>query len=269
VKALKMRIRPGLLGLLAAIAVSGAASAQPCTTAALSVYLTVASCTVGDKTFSDFSFANNIGGSGVALTSNDITVAPEMTMDGPGLLFSSDAITVTQETAITSPTFIDVSLDYTVTAGSGFQIDDAGLVIAGEISGNGEGSVTEFLTASPSGMSLPMLGAVLPATSDTVIFTTSVDDVDVLDDILVELPPGDTGSANISDISQQFSQISVVPEPTTFAMLVMGLLGLSIARLRTRTRPAAQRSRFRADGALSRRADRLIRTLRPSAERRK
>jgi len=100
---------------------------------------------VGDKTYSDFSFFSSAGGSGVAPTSDDITVTPEITADGPGLQFSSDAITVTQGTAS------DIDLAYTVTAGGGFLIDDADLGVTGNISGDGQGRVTDFLTASSSG----------------------------------------------------------------------------------------------------------------------
>ncbi len=231
VKPLKMTINLGLLGLLAAAAFSGAASAQPCTTASFSAYLT-GPCTVGDKTFSDFAFDSTAGGSGVALTSDDVTVAPELTADGPGLLFSSSAITVTQGTPITLASFVDVVLGYTVTAGSGFQIDDADLVIAGGTDGAGQGNVTDFLTASSSGTSLPLLSVALPATTDMVTFPM-VDAVDVFKDILVEVPAGGIGSANITTVSQPFSQ-SAIPEPPTLALLSVGLLGFATARLRRR-----------------------------------
>lgn len=223
-KDLAKRIRLGLLGLLAVAAASGNASAQPCTPASLSNYL-MGSCTVGNTTFSDLLFSPTSGGSGVAPAAADITVAPEMSADGPGLIFSSSAITVSQGTAITSDTFVDVTLAYTVTAASGYQIDDANLALAGTIDGAGEGNVTEFLSASSTSLSVA-----LPATTDMVVFPTSVDAVDVLNDILVEVPAGQTGSADVTSVSQQLSQVSTVPEPPTIVILSIGLLGLALVR---------------------------------------
>jgi hypothetical protein len=228
----KTRIRLGFLALLAATITSGAASAQPCTTAPFTEYVAVVSCTVGDKTYSDFSFDSSSGGSGIAPTAASVTVKPEMTADGPGLQFSSDAIALTQDTASDTTSSIDVDLAYTVTAGSGFLIDDADLGVTGDISGNGQASVTDFLTVSSSGQSLPTLFVQLPATSDTTTFPTPVDAVDVFKDISVDVLAGTTGSADVTIVSQTFSQTTAVPEPSTLALLCAGVLGLGAARRR-------------------------------------
>lgn len=231
-RALAVRLGPGFLGWLAASAISGAAWAQPCTIGPLSDYLT-GSCTLGDKTFSDFSFGSTAGGSGVAPSANEITVTPSITSGGPGLIFSAGTIGVTQGAPITSATFVDVILDYTVIAEAGFQIAGADLAVADGLTGAGQGSVTGFLTALPSGVPLPPLNAVLPTTTDAAVFPTSTDGVAVLDDVLVEIPAGDSGSASITSASQHFSQIPVVavPEPTTIALFAVGMAGLGMARL--------------------------------------
>lgn len=179
---------------------------------------------MSDKTFSNFSFASTASGSGIALTSADLTVAPEMTPAGPGLLFSSGAIEVTQASPISSVTDVDVTLDYTVTAGAGFHINGADLVIAGGTTIDGAGSVDE--TVTPGGA----LHVMLPATTDMITFAP-VASIDVLKDILVEVPAEGTGTANITAISQQYSQIGV-PEPATLAIIGVGLLGFSIGRRR-------------------------------------
>src|SRR5277367_2003797 len=227
----KTTIRLGFLALLVATITPGAASAQPCAIASYSDYLLLASCTVGDKTYSDFSFVSDAAGSGIAPDPSSVTVTPEMTADGPGLTFSSDAITVTKDTASDPTSSVDVDLDYTVTAGSGFLIDDADLDVTGATTGNGQGGVTDFLTASSSRQSLPTLSVQLPGTSDTTTFPP-VDAVDVFKDFSVAVLAGSTGSADVMTVSQTFSQTTAVPEPSTLALLGAGMLGFGVARRR-------------------------------------
>jgi len=83
-------------------------------------------------------------------------------------------------------------------------------------------------------VSLPTLSVQLPATSDTTTFPAPVDAVDVFKDIFVDVLAGSTRSADVTIVSQTFSQIPVVPEPMTLAILSVGLLGLSITRPRGR-----------------------------------
>ena len=91
--------------------------------------------------------------------------------------------------------FVDVTLDFTVTAGAGRLIHDAALAIAGGVSGGGQASVDDTLV--PAGA----LSAVLPDTPfDTIVFDDPVASVDVLKDILVLVSAGETGTANITAI---------------------------------------------------------------------
>lgn len=187
---------------------------------------------MGDKEFSSFSFSSTAGGSGSALTASQLNVGPEFSSDGPGLLWSSGAITVTQGTASDTLSFVDVTLDYTVTS-LGAPITDADLVIAGGTTGGGAGNVSETITGPTCGGTGCSLTVNLPDTSDMVTFDSPVSSLDVVKDILVEVPAGATGSANITAVSQQFSQTSV-PEPATLAIVSAGLLGIGIARRRRR-----------------------------------
>ncbi|MGE0258818.1 MAG: PEP-CTERM sorting domain-containing protein [Alphaproteobacteria bacterium] len=223
-----MRAASLALGLIAAGALPVAALAQPCTTASYDTYLAAGfSCEVGDKTFSSFSFTSTAGGSGIQVTPNQIAVSPQFTAQGPGLTFSSGAIFVSQAAPIADLTFVDVTLDFTVTAGAGFLIEDAALNIAGGVTGGGVAMVDE--TVTPGGA----LHTEFPATPSDHITFTPVLTVDVLKDIFVGVPAGSTGTANITAISQTFSQ--VVPEPGSLALLGAGLVGMGLLRRRRRT----------------------------------
>jgi hypothetical protein len=232
-----MPIRAALLGLIAATAVSGAAFAGSCVSGSISTYLTVAnggtapdgfSCTVGDKSFSDFTFLSTAGGSGLAVTQSELSVSPQTTLAGFGLLFSSGAIEI-DNTVTTNPalSFVDVSLGYTVTAPNPPDIKDADLVVAGGTTGGGTARVDETLT--PGGT----LTVIIPTTTDMINISPPVASLDVLKDVLVEVPANTLGDANITAIGQHFSQ-TTVPEPATLAIIGVGLLGLSIARRRRR-----------------------------------
>jgi PEP-CTERM motif len=234
------QIRSALLGLVAATAVSSAAMAAPCVSGSIGGYLTANnggsapsgfSCTVGDKSFSGFVFNSTAMGSGSAVTPSEFSVLPNVSMFGPGFVFSTSALIVNQPVAGPASD-VDVTLGYDVTAGPGFLINDAANAIAGGTMGAGFGSADETLSF-PSGPGI-QLNAVLGGNSSVTATFTPVASLGVLKDILVAVPAGETGMANITAIQQHFSEITITPEPTTLAVLGVGLLGLSVARRRRR-----------------------------------
>jgi hypothetical protein len=188
-------------------ATGAAAVAAPCTTALLSVYdATGFSCSVGDKTFSAFSYnPSNLG----VPTDADITVMPDGGPTDPGLLFSDDW---------SNPTTVgqDATLFFTVTETGTGTIIGATLQVSG-----GVGSFSDEETDVPlSQLDLVATDNTLHSTSFNPPLTT----IRVSDDIL--LNPG----AHITSIDKRFDQPPPqTPEPGTLSILGTALLLLLVA----------------------------------------
>jgi hypothetical protein len=201
----------GALVSLTAVVSSGSTNAAPCGTTTLDVWINIAgfSCTVGDKTFSNFSYSpdgfTNVPASSVGVGPSVLTTA------GPGLQFNANW----QNTGTTA---LDAAIGFTVTAPATTPIADFHLLLQGVL-----GSVLDVATLS-NGVTL--------TSSDNLEHAISfapVTSLLVTDDIGVN--PG--GSVSILD--KQFSQ---VPGPVVGAglpALIMACGGLlALARRRRR-----------------------------------
>jgi hypothetical protein len=201
----------GALVSLTAVVSSGSTNAAPCGTTTLDVWINIAglSCTVGDKTYSNFSYSpdgfTNVPASSVGVGPSVLTTA------GPGLQFNANW----QNTGTTA---LDAAIGFTVTAPATTPIADFHLLLNGVV-----GSVLDVATLS-NGVTL--------TSSDNLEHAISfapVTSLLVTDDIGVN--PG--GSVSILD--KQFSQ---VPGPVVGAGLP-GLIAacgglLALARRRRR-----------------------------------
>jgi hypothetical protein len=192
----------GALVSLAAVVASGSTIAAPCGSTTLDVWLVSGfSCTVGDKTFSNFfyqqdGFNGTLGRSNVPATS--VGVGPAFTTAGPGIGFNA----FWNNAGTTSA---DALLRFMVTAPANTPIVDFHLLLDGVV-----GSVLDVASLS-NGVTL--------SSSDNLEHAVSfapVTSLFVTDDIGVN--PGGT----ISSVEKQFSQ---VPGPVVGA----GLPGLIAA----------------------------------------
>ena len=212
----------GALVSLAAVVASGSANAVPCGSTTLDNWLVSGfSCTVGDKTFSNFTYqADGFNGTNghSNVPASSVGVGPAFTTAGPGVGFNA----FWNNTGTTSA---DALLTFRVTAPATTPIIDFHLLLDGVI-----GPVLDVASLS-NGVTL--------SSSDNLehaVTFAPVTSLLVIDDIGVN--PGGT----ISSVEKQFSQ---VPGPVVGAglpglvMACGGLLALARRRRQKRYLQAA------------------------------
>jgi hypothetical protein len=211
-----------LLGMSPLLGASSALAAA-CVTAPVSVFEAPGfSCNVGPVTFSDITAVPTISGSGTVTLSDFspfTTIIDGVTESGLDLFFSA-------HTGATPGSTADVGLTFNVSGAP--SLTDAFAVFAGTTTGTGTENLSEVLS---NGVSLTLHAAGSTSAIFSAIQSLSV--VKDQDDFA-----GSAGSADSSILGNAFS-VKGVPEPSTWAMMLLGFVGIGYATFRRRSKGLA------------------------------
>jgi hypothetical protein len=207
-----------LLGMSPFLGASSALAAA-CATASVGVFEAPGfSCNVGPVTFSDISVGSTVSGSGVVTLSDFspfTTVVDGVTEFGLNLSFASD-------TGTSAGSQADVALTFNVSGAP--SLTDAFASFAGTTTGTGTDNLSDVLS---NGVSLT-----LNAPGATSAMFSAIGSLSVLKD--QSDFAGSAGSADSSILGNAFSvtampgvsSVTAVPEPSTWAMMLAGFVGL-------------------------------------------
>ena len=176
--------------------------------------------------FGAFTYSVTETGGATIVPASSVNMLPFISGVETGITFTAPWLVTTGQT-------LDVAIGYTVSAPAGqtVSLTDAQLVIAGAITGTGFASVGETLLGT--GPPTVTLAASLPGTAVANATFADVPSITVFKDLI--LTGGTNGTASVSIVSQGFSS-AVIPEPTSMALLGIGMAGfLAFRRLFKRT----------------------------------
>jgi len=152
----------------------------------------------------------------------------------PFLLGAETGITFQGAFFAAAGTTVDYALTYVVTAPKGELLTDAYLALTGGVfAGTGSISVGETLRNAATGAFITNMETSIPGSLVTTATFAGVQSILVTKDMILV---GGSAGATVSIVDQGFSSTPGVPEPTSMALLGIGMTGfLAFRRLFKRT----------------------------------